>query len=119
MGAVSEHVAFLLSRGWEGGWQGVPAEHEALCADVLAVLDHPDVTSLPRDQFVAVVTHILFGLYLPSWSQTALRVASSLERAVQHFLKRPETTMEDACDFYETLYFLYWCNSASIDQTRG
>jgi len=27
--------------------------------------------------------------------------------------------MEDACGFYETLYFLYWINSTSIDEMRG
>src|SRR5260370_34735167 len=119
MGTVSEHAAFLLSRGWESGSQGTPAEHEALCADVLAVLDHPDLTSLSGAQFVAVVEHILLGLYVPSYSRTALRVAASLERVVQHVLKRPETTIEDACSFYETLYFLYWGSRTNIEKMRG
>ncbi len=118
METAADRVASLLSRRWEAGSNGTQADHEALCADVLAVLDHPDVTTLSRDQFVAVVGQI-FQLYLQSWSRTALRVAPSLERVVQYFLQRPETTLEDACNFYEPLYFLYWSASTSIDQMRG
>ena len=113
-----ERLAAFAALPIDSAESAAKADYELITADILELLSFSDSTALSASSMRKLLARItyFFGL---RYHSGALRVAQALQPVVRHRLRQPTTTMDEASQFYDALYHLYWCASSTLRQQRG
>lgn len=114
MSQYDQDVALLWADGSATGGYDYAAAAEAACR----ILDAPEFEAEGITQKLRLARRMV-DLYTSSWNPAGVQIRTPLQRLYRSLIEADLLSISQAVELYDSLYFLYWYTTISVEEQRG